>query len=58
MSRYEKIKQMSLEEIAEILCNICRNAETCRRCPFEDDCPKSEAIDAWKEWLNEQGKAD
>ena len=58
MSRYEAIMQMSVDEMAEKLSVMCKNAETCYGCVFEDDCPSSEAFLAWKEWLNEQRETD
>jgi hypothetical protein len=54
MTRFEKIKQMSVDELAEVLCLMCRQTETCDGCKFYYDCPESECVDAWKMWLNEE----
>lgn len=56
MTKLEKIKSLSLDEMASLLSRMCKNAETCDNCPFEPDCPSSENVDDWKEFL--QGEAD
>ena len=52
---FERLKSLSLEEMASLLSRMCKNAETCDKCPFEAvddwDCPCSESIDDWIEFL-------
>lgn len=52
---YEKIKSLSLDEMASLCSRICKNSETCEGCPFETiDCPCSESESAWKEFLQRE----
>lgn len=53
MTNYERIKKMSLEEMAEYLadkgcCNLCSVGQ--KKClTFEVDCECSEAVQEWLE---------
>ena len=52
---YEKLKSLSLDEMATALSKMCKNAENCSLCPFgEWDCPCSESEKAWKEFLQRE----
>lgn len=64
---FDRIKSLSLDEMAGLLSKMCKNAETCDNCPFEAvddwDCPCSESVEDWKDFLkgeanNGQGQAD
>lgn len=39
MTNYERIVNMSIDELAGILEHFCHDLEDCRSCPFCDDCP-------------------
>jgi len=53
ITRFQKIKQMTVEEIAASLNLICDCQSDCSSCPFEGNCPPLgfHDIDGWKEWL-------
>lgn len=55
MSRYEKIINMPIDEMANTLASMCASS-TCSDCPFISDCPASEAEHDWKEWLESEDK--
>ena len=52
---YEKLKSLSLDEMARLLSGMCANAEDCTECPFGDcDCPCSNHEKAWEEFLRRE----
>lgn len=53
ITRFQKIKQMTVEEIAAGLNLICDCWNDCSSCPFDGNCPPLgfHDIDGWKEWL-------
>lgn len=53
ITRFQKIKQMTVEELAAELNLICDCQSDCSSCPFEGNCPPLgfHDIDGWKEWL-------
>lgn len=56
---FEKIKALSLDEMASLLGRMCKNAESCDECPFDPDktncdCPCSHHVSAWKEFLQRE----
>ena len=59
---FDRIKSLSLDEMAGLLSKMCKNAETCDNCPFEAvddwDCPCSESIEDWKEFLKGNANND
>lgn len=58
MTRFQKIKQMTVEEIAAGLNLICDCRNDCSSCPFDGNCPPLgfHDVDGWKEWL--EGEVD
>lgn len=56
MSRYEKIINMSIDDMANLLAVMCKQSDTCYGCLFEPNCPESEAVCDWKKWLESEGK--
>ena len=54
MTNYEKIKNMSVEEMAETCLKICESAETCSNCPFTKDCPANESGQTFTKWLESE----
>jgi hypothetical protein len=55
MSRYEKIINMSIDDMANMLAAMCKQSDSCYDCLFEPNCPESEAVSDWKEWLESEG---
>ena len=53
MSRYEKIINMTIDEMANMLAVMCKQSDTCHDCLFVENCPSSEAVPDWKKWLEE-----
>lgn len=51
MTRYEKLTQMPVEDMAQLLKAICAGIERCGYCPFYWDCPYRTGPQAWTEWL-------
>jgi hypothetical protein len=51
----DRIRAMSDEELAEMLCNACAFMESCSGCPAEKNCPRcpGESVGAWEEWLKQ-----
>jgi hypothetical protein len=55
----EKIQSMSLDDMAIMLSKMCRIAESCSGCPFDNgDCPCCTMREKWKEWLQKSANAD
>lgn len=55
MTYYDRIVNMSIEELAKILADFCRNAEDCRICPFYADCPVDDG-GSFFNWLTKEMK--
>ena len=54
MTNYEKIKNMTVEELARFL---CFNKEPCKRCAFHSNpCLCSDAVDVHRKWLESEVK--
>lgn len=51
MTRYEKLTQMPVEDMAQLLTAICAGMDGCGYCPFHGDCPCMTGPQAWTEWL-------
>lgn len=51
MTRYEKLTQMPVEDMARLLTNICAGMDGCGYCPFTWDCPSATGRQEWMEWL-------
>ena len=47
MTNYEKIISMDIDELASLLERLCHKAESCSRCPFDDDCPEKTSFHHW-----------
>lgn len=58
MTNYERIKAMSLEEMADFLCGFCRVSERCEDCPLEGICPHSGESFWWELWLLGESEVD
>ena len=58
MTNYERIKGMSVEEMAVMLSKMCTIAEDCPHCPFYDDCPEGETDYIWEQWLEQEAESD
>ena len=56
MSRYEKIINMTIDEMANALAVVCKQSDSCYDCIFEASCPSSEAVCDWKKWLESEDK--
>ena len=56
MNRYEKIINMPIDEMANLLAVMCKQSDGCYGCIFEPICPESEAVADWKEWLESEDK--
>lgn len=56
MTRYEKLTQMPVADMAQLLTNICAGMESCGYCPFYWDCPYITGPQAWTEWLEGEEK--
>ena len=54
MNRYEKIRNMNIEEVARVIQLFCRSMESCYQCPLEEDCAESESISDIKQWLESE----
>ena len=56
MTNYEKIKAMSVEEMAELLRCFCLNSVCCDDCPLDGICPSAccEFKHTWKNWLESE----
>ena len=54
MHNYNRIVNQSLEEMAWMLSQFCHIAEQCHECPFVADCPESESLRDWEEWLRKK----
>ena len=54
MTNYEKIKNMSIGEMALFL---CEGQETCKRCAFKNNpCMCSDAVEVHRKWLESEVK--
>lgn len=51
MTNYEYIRDMSVDEMAKLLSEICKNSSDCEHCPFWDNCPEEETCTEWEKWL-------
>jgi hypothetical protein len=58
MKNYDRIKSMSVEEMAKLAQKICKNMESCYTCPFENHCAESEDIEDIKQWLLQEVRDD
>lgn len=55
MTNYEKIKEMTLEELATFLCNSFDEAfNNCEECPAREYCRKG--CNGFKVWLESEAK--
>lgn len=56
MKNYDKIRSLSVEEMAALLSAACKKAEDCVDCPFNKPefglCPTSIEKEHWVLWLN------
>lgn len=50
ISNYERIKNMSVEEIAHLIAHNYR----CRKCAYHNKCCNGECENGIKEWLNSE----
>ena len=57
MTNYEKIKAMSVEELAEVLLKVkdCSKNENCIGCPLKT-CAKCYVYNDVKAWLNKEAE--
>ena len=55
MTNYERIVNMTIDELADYLENRCRGFESCPTCPFCDDCPEDYKI-TFADWLKKEVK--
>ena len=52
MTNYERIKNMSIDEMARFLCS---NEQPCKRCAFKNKpCLCSDAIEVHLKWLEDE----
>ena len=51
MNKYERIKQMTVDEMAEWHSKIYVG---CRYCPIYDDCQDGECVKEFKQWLSRE----
>lgn len=58
MTNYERIKGMSVEEMAVVLSKMCKIAEDCQHCPFYENCHESETDYAWEQWLESEAESN
>ena len=56
MTRYEKLTQMPVADMAQLLTDICAGMESCGYCPFQGDCPYLTGQQAWTDWLEEEAE--
>lgn len=56
MTNYEYIRNMSIDEMAKLLSEICQNMSDCEHCPFWDNCLKQETCFAWEKWLKRRNR--
>lgn len=58
MNNYEKIQSMSLEDLANFLCEIEYEANDCSHCPHKDRCFPygAESHNGYMNWLEETAK--
>jgi hypothetical protein len=54
MKTFEKLKEMSIEEVSHILCELQYEASECSNCPHKDKCfPYGEKThNGFYNWLN------
>lgn len=45
------IRNMTIDDLAEMLATMCSACRDCDSCYFNDDCANSERESAWEEWL-------
>lgn len=55
MTNYERIVNMSIDELAELLNDFCDNSLRCRECPLHDDCPADGGA-SFADWLIKEVK--
>lgn len=55
MTNYERIVNMSIDELAGLLEPFCRNTEGCGNCPLFDDCPEDGSA-SFADWLTKEAK--
>lgn len=55
MTNYERIVNMSIDELADFLENWCRGFEFCLTCPLCDDCPEDGSA-SFADWLTKEAK--
>ena len=55
MTYYDRIHNMNIEELADLLADMCRAIHPCNMCPFDNDCPEDQKI-SFDEWLTKETK--
>lgn len=55
MTNYEKIKQMSIDEMAEFLDGLFIHCITCAF-KFRDDCKNADCVLGHKQWLESEAE--
>ena len=53
LTRYDRILNMSVDEIAGVIQRFCRSMESCYQCPLEENCAESDNIGDIKCWLEQ-----
>ena len=52
------IQGMTDKELAEAMSIWCIGTEDCKKCPWYDNCPESESVTDWLEWLQQPYRED
>lgn len=53
-TNYDRIRNMSVEEMAKFIYGFCKRMPNCWSCPLTRICPECEDIADFKQWLESE----